>query len=69
MPQCDEHGSDCKIGDVEVLHSNAGYYVGHSCPECGPWDRLSYYMVEEEEANKYLVNRKHHRKTIRIKYE
>ena len=55
MPQCEEKGNDCKIGDVEVLRSNAGYYIGYYCEACGPWDRLSDgYFATKEEAEKQL---------------
>ena len=55
MPQCEEMGNDCKIGNVEVLRSNAGYYIGYYCKECGPWDRLSKgYFATEEEAKRQL---------------
>ena len=55
MPQCEEMGDNCKIGNVEVLRSNAGYYIGYYCKECGPWDRLSKgYFATEEEAKRQL---------------
>jgi hypothetical protein len=29
---------------LQVLESAAGYYVGYSCPNCGPYDRISEYF-------------------------
>jgi len=55
MPQCDERGSDCKIGEMEVLHSNAGYYLGYYCSECGPWDRMGGYFATQDEADLALA--------------
>ena len=55
MPQCEDMGDNCKIGNVEVLRSNAGYYIGYYCEACGPWDRLSKgYFATEEEAKRQL---------------
>lgn len=31
----------------KVLQSNAGYYLGHFCPNCGPYDRQTEYMTKE----------------------
>lgn len=35
---------------VEACHSAAGWYAGLWCPNCGPYDRLSflYYETKEE---------------------
>ena len=35
-------GVVCDCGQqlaLEVLRSAAGYYLGYSCPDCGPWSR------------------------------
>lgn len=37
-----------------VCQSNAGYYIGIFCPDCGPWDRLSWYVGTREEAERML---------------
>lgn len=41
---------------LEVLHSNAGYYIGTQCPECGPWSRESGYFKTRELAQDALDN-------------
>lgn len=47
------------ILDLKVLQSNAGYYLGHFCDACGPYDRISIYfttrMVAEKELTSYLA--------------
>ncbi len=50
------HGATCTCGRellLRVLHSNAGYYLGYRCPDCGPWSRETGYMSEEK-ASKSL---------------
>jgi len=43
--------SDCGQGlDLDVLHSNAGYYLGYFCSECGPFSRETGYYTTEAEA-------------------
>jgi len=37
---------------LEVCHSAAGFYVGHFCPNCGPYDRLVGYFGTKESAEK-----------------
>jgi hypothetical protein len=39
---------------LQVLHSNAGYYVGTRCPECGPYSRESGYYRNSQAAQKAL---------------
>lgn len=36
--------------ELEVLRSAAGYYLGHFCSNCGPYDRVSegYYKCKED---------------------
>lgn len=43
---------DCKTKvSPEVLHSNAGYYIGTAC-KCGPYSRESgYYRTSDEAAH------------------
>lgn len=51
-----EYGVTC-CGEVmlySVCRSAAGYYLGHFCPNCGPWDRLSCYYPTREEAEDAL---------------
>lgn len=39
---------DCKmLLKAQVLHSNAGYYIGTAC-NCGPYSRETEYMTKEE---------------------
>lgn len=45
---------DCKTKvKVQVLSSNAGYYIGTSC-DCGPYSRESGYYKTREQAQKAL---------------
>lgn len=37
------------VSEPMVLRSNAGYYIGRTCSE-GPYDRLSCYYREREDA-------------------
>lgn len=39
---------------LQVLRSNAGYYVGTQCNECGPYSRESGYYETREAADKAL---------------
>lgn len=39
---------------LEVLHSNAGWYIGRWCPECGPYSRNSDYFPTKEMAEEAL---------------
>jgi uncharacterized Zn finger protein len=39
---------------LRVLSSGAGYYLGHTCIECGPWDRITHYYKKQEDAVKDL---------------
>jgi len=46
---------DCnKVLELSVLRSNAGYYIGFSCNECGPYSRESGYYKKATEAAKAL---------------
>lgn len=40
--------------DFQVLRSNAGYYIGTFCPNCGPYSRESDYFRTGEEAQAAL---------------
>jgi hypothetical protein len=47
----------CECGNVlpeKVLRSAAGYYLGHFCPRCGPYDRTSGYFPTAEAAQREL---------------
>lgn len=44
--RCEDCGKRLKL---EVLHSNAGYYVGTQC-ECGPYSRDSEYFKNPKDA-------------------
>jgi hypothetical protein len=39
---------------IRVCRSNAGYYVGFSCDECGPYSRESGYYPTSDAAQKAL---------------
>jgi len=39
---------------IKVLRSNAGYYIGFFCPNCGPYSRESEYYKHEHEAKAAL---------------
>lgn len=39
---------------TEVLHSNAGYYIGSQCNNCGPHTRESDYFQTQESAEAEL---------------
>lgn len=48
-----------RISDYEVMRSAAGYYVGRWCMEDDiyePYDRVSGYFRDKEEALKELQN-------------
>ena len=45
---CSECGEHLDIG---VYQSNAGYYIGFWCPNCGPYSRESRYYRSEVEAD------------------
>lgn len=42
--------------ELKVLRSNAGYYIGTWCPNCGPYSRESHYYGTKEEAQHALTN-------------
>ena len=42
---------------LQVCHSNAGYYLGHQCPNCGPYSRETGYFKTREEAKSELNKR------------
>lgn len=45
---------DCKIlMNLQVLSSNAGYYIGMQC-NCGPYSRESGYYKKRTDAEKEL---------------
>lgn len=47
--------SECKkTMYLEILRSNAGYYLGFSCKNCGPYSRESGYYGKATEAVKAL---------------
>lgn len=47
---------DCGVTlQLEVLRSNAGYYIGSQC-ECGPYSRESGYFRTREEAQHLLTH-------------
>ena len=49
---------DCgKKMPVKVCHSGAGYYIGQTCNQCGPYNRLSlHYYTTPESAQNELTN-------------
>lgn len=40
----------------KVLKSNAGYYIGTFCPQCGPYSRESHYYTSKILAQHALNN-------------
>jgi len=47
----------CDCGNdipITVCRSNAGYYIGRWCANCGPYNRLSGYYETEEQAKEDL---------------
>ena len=44
---CEACGTHLKI---EILRSNAGYYIGFLCPKCGPYSRESGYYRRYSDA-------------------
>lgn len=55
---CVGDGDDESHGEIklklEVLHSAAGYYLGYTCPKCGPISRESGYFKSRAEADAAL---------------
>jgi hypothetical protein len=48
----------CDCGEqmpLKVMQSAAGFYLGHGCINCGPYDRVSDYYPTHEAAEKILV--------------
>jgi hypothetical protein len=47
---CDDevHDDGSGVLFLEILHTPAGYYLGTFCQQCGPYDRKSQYMTEQE---------------------
>ena len=46
-------GVKCTCGKemkLEILSSNAGYYLGYLCKQCGPWSRETGYYPSHELA-------------------
>lgn len=49
--------SECKcVMHKRVCKSNAGYYIGYQCDNCGPYERLSIYYSSFELASLALNN-------------
>ena len=51
----------CDCGTVlkfQVCSSNAGYYIGTQCSQCGPWSRESDYYKTQELAQTALATGK-----------
>ena len=47
--------SDCgKVLSLKICHSNAGYYIGYWCDECGPYSRESEYFKTWDDALKAI---------------
>jgi hypothetical protein len=48
---------DCECGEslhIQVLRSNADYYIGFQCPNCGSYSRESRYYNDFEDAQEDL---------------
>lgn len=41
---------------IEILKSNAGYYIGFCCKQCGPYSRESDYYKTAVDAAEALGN-------------
>ena len=50
-----DSGKPCNHSVPHVCKSNAGYYIGVVCPNCGPWERISWYVGTKEEAEQILL--------------
>jgi hypothetical protein len=60
---------DCKTRlDLSIMKLEAGYYIGYSCSQCGPYSKESwtYYKTESEaqDALDRLLHYKRIEKTI-----
>lgn len=58
-----EKNKTCACGAhmvLEVLRSAAGYYIGFSCPNCGPHSRESSYFRSRVAATQALAIRRVH---------
>lgn len=51
MTACSVCGTELHI---KVCVSAAGFYIGFSCPNCGPYSRESGYFPSREEADQAL---------------
>lgn len=51
-PVCEDCGTKL---EMQILRSNAGYYVGTAC-RCGPYSRESGYYASHQEAKMALEN-------------
>lgn len=43
-----------RVLPLSVCQSNAGYYIGYNCDNCGPCGRETDYFEESEKAEKAL---------------
>lgn len=55
--KCEDCGETMHL---QVLRSPAGFYLGHTCSICGPWDRCTEYFATREQAEKELQFIKKH---------
>ena len=49
----------CDCGEVlplQMMQSNAGYYLGYFCTKCGPYGRETAYYKDERELQKAFCN-------------
>lgn len=42
--------------ELKVCESNAGFYLGFDCPNCGPYSRESNYFKHKETAEMCLIS-------------
>lgn len=49
--RCPECNSELPI---KVCFSQAGYYIGRFCPECGPYSRNSGYYPSKDAVQKAI---------------
>ena len=43
--------------NLKVCKSQAGYYIGYWCDNCGPYERISGYYQSHETAQNALNNK------------
>jgi hypothetical protein len=63
-------GVTCSCGEklpLKVCESFAGYYLGYSCNNCGPWSRESDYFKTYEDAEEFLKSLQEENNTSKLR--